>query len=197
MRQGMKTALPLALTLGLATVCAAQTAQGDASSHPASGHPAVRNALVKPHTAHHVIYTNNRYGFRFYLPVSWKGYSIIQKEWGDSSESEINPEEHGPLILIRHPLCREENPREDIPIMIFTHRQWREVDRGDFSVSPAPVLPNEIGRNKRYVFALPPRFDYDFLDGWQEVVKILQGEPLHAYSVAKARSSHPLQTGAH
>jgi hypothetical protein len=131
------------------------------------------------------------------LPASWKGYSIVETQWDGSRGSESDLEEHGPLILIRHPLYTENNPREDIPIMIFTRKQWREVDNGDFSVSAAPFGPGEIGKNKKYVFALPPRFDYDFLDGWEEVVKIVQGGPLHAYAAAKSYGSHPIQMGAH
>jgi len=28
-----------------------------------------------------VEYTNNQYGFKFALPTSWKGYSIVTGEW--------------------------------------------------------------------------------------------------------------------
>lgn len=66
-------------------------------------------------------YQNTEYGFSFSLPVSWKGYSIINDIWRgyDNGNSEITVEQ-GPIISIRHPLWTSENPYQDIPIMIFT-----------------------------------------------------------------------------
>lgn len=60
--------------------------------------------------------------------------------------------------------------------MIFKPQQWSEVQQEKLVVSAAPFPPSELGRNKRYVFALPPRWDYDFVDGWEEAQRILGGE---------------------
>jgi hypothetical protein len=54
-------------------------------------------------------------------------------------------------------------------------------------VSAAPFPPGEIGRNRKYVFALPPRFSYDEPEGVQEVLDIVGGTPLHPARIG----SHP------
>lgn len=195
MRKDMETVLNLALILSLANLSVAQTALGTVAPKKASEQMTVQKAPVKPRIVHHLIYTNNRYGFRFYLPMSWKGYSITQLEWDGSSNSEANLEEHGRIIWIEHPLSTEQNPREGIPIMVFTHKQWREVDGGDISVSAAPFGPGEIERNTKYVFATPPRFFYDYLDGWEEVIKILHNKPLRTFESANSASPHRPPTG--
>jgi hypothetical protein len=117
-----------------------------------------------------LVYTNKTYGFRFALPDGWKGYSIIVKSWSK-----------GPLILIRHPLWTEANPRQDIPIMVLTLAQWELVQQGKLSVSAAPIGPDELARNSKYVFALPPRYNFAFLPGYEEVGEILKRDPLQAF----------------
>jgi hypothetical protein len=119
-----------------------------------------------------LVYTNKTYGFRFALPASWKGYSIVVKSWGEGQ---------GPLILIRHPLWTEANPRQDIPIMVFTLTQWNLVQQGKLSVSAAPVGPDKLGQNSKYVFGLPPRYNFAFPTGYEEVEEILKHDPLHAF----------------
>jgi hypothetical protein len=123
-----------------------------------------------PQTKGGLVYTNKTYGFRFALPDSWKGYSILVKSWSK-----------GPLILIRHPLWTEANPRQDIPIMVLTLAQWELVQEGKLSVSAAPIGPDELARNSKYVFALPPRYNFAFLPGYEEVGEILKRDPLQAF----------------
>ena len=65
--------------------------------------------------------------------------------------------------------------------MVFTHRQWRKVHDARLIVSPAPFPPFELGHNARWVFALPPRYDYDFLTGVEEVEQIMLNRPLRAF----------------
>ncbi|CCQ98156.1 Antirepressor regulating drug resistance protein [[Clostridium] ultunense Esp] len=123
-----------------------------------------------------VVYKNTRYGFYFYLPESWKGYSIVEEQWeGTSSGERI---ETGPQLLIRHPDWTQKNPRQDIPIMVFTHEQWNDLQNGDFSVSAAPIGPSKLGSNSVYVFALPPRYNDAFRTGFEEVEEILKNHPL-------------------
>jgi len=135
----------------------------------------------QPASSGSVVYRNDQLGFSFSLPASWRGYSIIIDQWqGMASGSQGDTVvQTGPLILIRHPLWTIEVPRQDIPIMAFTPSQWSAVQQGVFFVSAAGVGPTELGLYDRYVFALPPRYDYAFLPGWQEVETILQGNPLH------------------
>ena len=64
--------------------------------------------------------------------------------------------------------------------MVFTLEQWKSSEVGKFHVSAAPFPPNELGRSRKYVFALPARYNYGFLDGWEQVDKILKDHSLHA-----------------
>jgi len=123
---------------------------------------------------HAVSYVNAEYGFRFDLPDDWKGFSIEVGHWGSGDET-------GPFLRIRNPRYTNTEPTEDIPIMIFTHREWKRVVGGDLVVSAAPFPPSEIAGNSRYVFALPPRWNYEELDGVEQVGKILAGKPMHTF----------------
>ncbi len=130
-----------------------------------------------------VVYHNTRYGFTFSLPESWQDYRIITDEWEAFSLAEAKQGEvveRGPVISIRHPQWTEEEPRQDIPIMIFTLEQWEGLEEGAFSLGAAPVGPTELGRNSQYVFALPARYNYAFPTGYEEVEEILAGHPLSA-----------------
>lgn len=131
-----------------------------------------------------VVYENNDYGFRFSLPESWKGYTIVTEEWeGLGMEDPENNKvtETGPLLSIRHPEWSEENRRQDIPILIFTLTQWTSLEKGEFHIGAAPIGPKELGRNNNYVFALPARYNYAFPTGYEEVEKILEANPLQTY----------------
>lgn len=127
-----------------------------------------------------VEYVNRQYGFRFSLPEGWRGYSIVVREWTGRSPAG-QTQERGPVILIRDPRWTADNPREDIPITIFTLAQWVSIQEGKLIMSAAPFGPRELGRNHNYVFALLPRFDYDALPGVQEVETIVQSHPLRAF----------------
>ena len=124
-------------------------------------------------------YQNKQYGFTVRLPVSWKGFTVVQEEWSGSNGSAVVA--HGPLLLLRHPKWTKDNPRQDIPIMIFTLAQWKDVDDGDVAVSAAPIPPTELDHNGKYVFALPPRYNFALAEGWEEVQKIMDGKPLSAF----------------
>jgi hypothetical protein len=128
-------------------------------------------------------YRNTEFGFDFSLPASWKGYSIVMDQWQGYASGEQGDVlvEHGPLISIRHPLWTAANPRQDIPIMVFTLSQWDALEREEFHIGAAPIGPSELGRNTKYVFALPARYNFAYLSGWEEVQKILDGKPLHAF----------------
>lgn len=129
------------------------------------------------------VYRNTQYGFRFSLPESWQGYSIITDKWEGSAPGSSQGSvtiETGSLISIRHPQWTAQNQRQDIPIMIFTLTQWNSLQQGEFHIGAAPVGPSELGRNTRYVFALPARYNYAFPTGYEEVENILQSNPLQA-----------------
>jgi hypothetical protein len=136
-------------------------------------------------------YENTQYGFRLTLPGSWCGFTVVTDEWeglpaGDStgepsssgSSSGNDAAETGPVLKIRHPLWTEENPRQDIPIMILAIDQWTSLGQGKFHIGAAPIGPTELCRNNKYVFALPARYNYAFPAGYEEVEKILEQKPL-------------------
>jgi len=128
-------------------------------------------------------YQNTQYGFNFTLPASWKGYSIVTDKWQGYGDTENPaPIEQGPLISIRHPLWTVAVPRQDIPIMVFSLTQWDALQTGDsFHIGAAPINPSELGRNAKYVFALPARYNFAYPVGFEEVDTIIQGKPLSAY----------------
>lgn len=128
-----------------------------------------------------ITYRNEIYGFTFSLPESWENYSIVTstREIRDIGEGKIIA--RAPVILIRHPLWSEETPRQDIPIDIYSLAEWQKIQAEEYSVSAAPIPPTELGRNSKYVFALPARYNYAFPVGWEEVEGILKTKPLKVF----------------
>jgi hypothetical protein len=65
--------------------------------------------------------------------------------------------------------------------MIFTPSQWKIVAADNMAVSAAPIGPAELGSNKSYVFALPPRWIgfYD-VKGIDEVQTLMNQNPFQA-----------------
>ncbi|MCM3600984.1 hypothetical protein M3175_09595 [Robertmurraya korlensis] len=124
-----------------------------------------------------ILYENTEYGFTFTLPKSWSNYQIVSDSWEGISEQN-NPMEHGPILSIRHPQWSEAKPRQDIPILIFTLTQWSSLEKGEFHIGAAPIGPTMLGQNKEYVFALPARYNFAFLEGYEEVENILANHPL-------------------
>lgn len=126
-------------------------------------------------------YVNNQYGFNMFLPLSWKGYSIVESSWEGNRIDTLNQSDRGPEILIRHPLWSPLNPRQDIPIMIFTPDEWELIGQEKLSLGAAPIGPSELGRNANYIFALPARYNYAFLTGFEEVEQIIANKSFHAF----------------
>lgn len=130
-----------------------------------------------------IIYDNSKYGFEFTLPRSWENYSITTDKWegtaiGGAQNGAVV--ESGTRISIRHPKWTAQNPRQDIPIMVFTISQWNKLQNDEFAVGAAPIPPSELGRNSKYVFALPARYNFAFPEGFEEVESILANTPLKA-----------------
>ena len=127
-------------------------------------------------------YKNTEYGFDFSLPTNWKGYTIISDNWkGNIVDAQPSQSIKGPEIFIRNPLWTKDNPYQDIPIMIFTYDQWSLIQLEKLSVSAAPIGPSELGRNTKYIFALPARYNFAFPTGSEEVEKIIESKPLLAF----------------
>lgn len=131
-------------------------------------------------------YINTTYGFSFYLPETWKGYVVIEDEWegyslGTQSSGGQVVTETGPFITLRHPDWEYKSPKQDMPIMVLTLMQWRNLSEDKFHIGAAPIGPTELGRNSRYVFALPARYNYSFSDGYEEVEELLKKNPLQTF----------------
>lgn len=127
-------------------------------------------------TASTIVYKNTTYGFSFTLPKSWSGYKIVTSKWeGKTSKGSAVT---GPMLLIRHPQWSDNKQRQDIPIMVFTLAQWESVQKEDIMIGAAPIPPSELGRNSKYVFALPARYNFAFLTGYEEVEQIISSKPL-------------------
>ncbi|MGI6227791.1 MAG: hypothetical protein ACOYJ1_16245 [Peptococcales bacterium] len=132
------------------------------------------------------LYKNNEYGFIFRLLPSWQGYTIINDTWegfalGDVQNNKIS--EAGPMIIIRHPEWTTDNPRQDIPLMVFTHEQWEGLQKEEFHIGAAPIGPKELGRNSKYVIALPARYNFAFPTGFEEVEEMLESNSLQVNEI--------------
>jgi len=125
-------------------------------------------------------YYNPQYDFTFYLPKSWKGYSVVMDEWdapltkspSDSTDKAIGTE-RGPRIVLRHPLWRTNDLYQDISIMVFTHKQWKEEEDGLFFPYAGGMI-SEMWHNKKYLFGLYSRYNAaDDVKGWKEADDII------------------------
>jgi len=97
---------------------------------------------VNSEVKENIIYDNTEYGFTFTLPKSWSGYQVVTDSW---EGRDINQQDKiiasGPILSIRHPKWTEDSPRQDIPIMVFTHEQWESLQKEEFVIGAAPILP--------------------------------------------------------
>jgi hypothetical protein len=120
------------------------------------------------------VYENQQYGFKISLPKSWDNYTVIKGKWEAFSINDTQKvTETGGTIYIRHPKWTSENQRQDIPIMIFNIEQWDLLQQDKIHIGAAPIGPSELGRNSKYVFALPARYNYAFPTGYEEVEDII------------------------
>lgn len=156
------------------------------TNNPTNGSPTEGQSPTTTDTtpvATPVQYTNAQYGFRFSLPASWAGYSIVSDQWqGNDFNSPGNKViAQGPIISIRHPQWTTKQPRQDIPIMVLTISQWDALQQDKFHIGAAPIGPRELGRNANYVFALPARYNYAFPVGYEEVNALIESGSLQAF----------------
>jgi hypothetical protein len=52
---------------------------------------------------------------------------------------------------------------------------------GNLSTSAAPFGPQEVARNAKYVFALPPRYNYAMETGVEEVAQLFRERSLRPF----------------
>ena len=123
-------------------------------------------------------YRNNLFGFSIDLPESWSGYTVNQIKddiYDISGKTTANNSviDSFQLIELHHPLESADNPREVMPIMIFTPTQWAHIQNEEWSVGAAPIPPSLLGQNSQWIMALPARYNYDFKPGWEEVDQLV------------------------
>lgn len=155
--------------------------------YPVTAEAKIIRVKQEEEQANTIVYDNTQYGFRFLLPEGWADYKILLDKWeglsiGNWDESEVV--ETGPVVYIRHPQWTSQNPRQDIPVMIFTIEQWNLLQKSGFRIGAAPIGPTELGRNNKYVFALPARYNYSFPEGYEEVESIINNNSLKPYDIS-------------
>lgn len=132
-------------------------------------------------TSTSVTYSNTAYGFSVKLPGEWEGYVVNHKEWNGQvyKNGQDAARDDGLLLSIAAPSSA--NIAQDIPVMVFTHAQWNLIMAGNsststtfMSVSAAPIPPSKLGENSKYVFAIPPRYNYAFPQGYEKTDQIVQ-----------------------
>ena len=128
-------------------------------------------------------YSDVQYGFELALPDSWKGFTVVNSTWEGLPVKTDGKAVTGPMLSVRHPKWTKESPRQDIPVMVFTLAQWDAMKNGEYHIGAAPIDPTELGRNNKYVFALPARYNFSFFEGYEEVETILKGAPLKATDI--------------
>jgi hypothetical protein len=129
-----------------------------------------------------ITYNNSDYGFTFRLPQNWSGYTIVEEAWNGNPLGN-NAAQNGPKLLIRNPKWRAAAPYEDLPILVFTLSQWNSYLAEEFAVGAAPIQASELGRNNKFVFALPARWDFDYSLDVKEAQDIFASDPLHTYDL--------------
>lgn len=123
-------------------------------------------------------YCDPRSGFTFSLPASWQGYSVMTQQWGGQTYSPATDSlvaaECGPMIVLRHPQWKADDPYQDIPVLVFTREQWAAYRQGRFEVG-AGGFQFEIGHNLKFVFAISTRYNADdSVPGWKEADEIVE-----------------------
>lgn len=129
-----------------------------------------------------ITYKNTEYGFNFSLPANWQGYSVVSGTWQGTPLTNTLAQS-GPKLLIRNPKWTQAAPYEDLPILVFTISQWDSYRAENFAVSAAPIPASELARNNKYVFALPPRWDFDYSLDVKEAQDIFAVKPIQAFNL--------------
>lgn len=142
-----------------------------------------------------IVYRNKHYDFCFRLPADWKGYSVIEDEWSGWSAGEGGKTFNLPELLIRHPSWTQNDPYQDIPIVIFTQAQWRDKEKYGLNMGATGVEPGPFGSNTKFVFEQLPRWvGYEQLRGMKEVQDLMATHPFQTpcpKSDAQSEDSSP------
>ncbi len=126
-----------------------------------------------------VHYHNAQYDLAFWLPEDWKGYAVMVQHWdgetylSDKDKNIVSA--HGPIIVLRNPLWKTDDLYQDIPIYVFTRRQWDATHLGKYDAASAGGVIDELWHNDKYVFGIHSRtfgFNEDLKD-WRKTENIV------------------------
>lgn len=129
-------------------------------------------------------YKNTDFGFSIMLPEDWRGYTVTLDTWtGNAINDQLGEVAYttGTVVSIHNPKWTAEKPYQDIPIMVFTPKQWSDLVSEKFHIGAAPIGPSVLGQNAKYVFALPARYNFAFPPGYEEVEQILEARSFKAF----------------
>ena len=112
-----------------------------------------------------LLYENTDFGFSLRLPASWDGYKVA-----------TGTVQYGRTVTITPPSSINEATREFVPVLIYPIDKWTEWEKNNFEGYPtaAPIGPTERARNKDYVFATAPRYNFSFGADPKTVEEIVQ-----------------------
>jgi hypothetical protein len=111
------------------------------------------------------LYTNTEFGFSLNLNENWiNNYSVS-----------ISSIPFGNLINFENTKYKK-GEYMNISILVYPKTKWQEWEKNNFEGYPtaAPIGPTKRGENEKYVFATAPRYNYSFLNGYEEVETIIQ-----------------------
>jgi hypothetical protein len=126
-----------------------------------------------------VRYHNTKYDLTFYLPDSWRGYSVVMQQWDGQTYSPALDKavavEHGPMIVLRNPKWKPDDQYQDIPIYVFNRTQWDDMHLGKFDAAGAGGIICELWHHDKFVFGIHSRtFGFDTqLNDWRETADIV------------------------
>jgi hypothetical protein len=121
-------------------------------------------------------YLNEEYHFGIYLPKEWEGLQVnTSKETGDKDLDVLfgRIDEEFIVMNIKHPNWTNEQPYQNISLVIFRTEQWNEnvakaVD-DDFDLLPLHIP----GGGNRFVIRTNPMAYNSSFKGYSEVVEII------------------------
>ena len=124
-------------------------------------------------------YHNAQYDLTFFLPASWRDYSVSVQQLDDERYSPTEGRQilvgHTPMITLRHPRWQASTPYQDIPVLAFTRAQWDALHHGKLwpSLFAGGVMV-ELWHNRGFVFAMSNRYNWGELTGAKEAADIVE-----------------------
>jgi len=106
-------------------------------------------------------YHNAQYDLTYFLPASWRGYSVLIQQWDAPLHSAdyqtVVGKERGPIIVLRNPHWNAGDRYQDIPIMVFTRSQWAAEEQERFFPYACGTIET-MWHNREYVFGIYDRY---------------------------------------